>query len=137
MGNHVKEICSKSSSGTYPLGYTGSVTFKSIVLGAVLGTGTISDKGTGTLTEDTGKCKSSCKQYSIEVDWKYFDNIDANSFTELSKKGYFKDESGIITKLMGVLEGTADLALDKILSADFNVISTWKKSETGCCKSKQ
>jgi RHS repeat-associated protein len=135
MKNFINEICSKSP-GTHQLNpYNDSVTFRTAILGAILQTGSIYGKGKGIIKTVSKKTCQSCKQYSIDVDWKYFDQIDANSFAELSKKGFFQKGSGVSTKLLGVLEGMTDLSYDKVLAANFNVISNWKKSKKGCCPS--
>ena len=64
----------------------------------------------------------SIKIRNINMKWEWHDQIDANSFWE----GHNWPEN----KIPHIIEGTYDLIVDKILSADFGVIVKWKGFNT-------
>ena len=58
------------------------------------------------------------------------EQIDWNSYDELSEKGYFSEDAPPWVSFLGYLEVVGDVVQDKILSANYNIRTTWTDYRT-------
>lgn len=59
------------------------------------------------------------------IDWEFHDEVDANSYFELYRKGSFDWDVPLMNKLMNLIEGNSDITFDKLAGANYDANVTW------------
>ena len=93
--------------------------------GAVVGTSTFSITASAKVST-----VNAIKSVTIDITCQYIDTIDWNSYDELSEKGYFSDNTPPWVSFLGYLEVVGDVVQDKILSANYNIKTSWTDYRT-------